>query len=246
MMTVIRRDFNELRKSGAFRIMLIVSAIIVTGASAGISVLLRRQGWLGAEDAQTWLDLIIGLIFYFLPVLVMMAFIWAFGSLPVTKEKVSGNVECLLATPLRPVELWMGKSLSIFLPGLVISVAAAVLVVLIINLAAILPAAGYFALPDPVMVAGFAVNVLLFFGLLSFIILFSLANNPDIAITPSFIIGFGIMVGMPLGLATGAIDLDSWFFVLWYFLGTAAAWAGIIYLSRMLTKENIVLSSKGE
>jgi len=141
MMTVIRRDFNELRKSGAFRIMLIVSAIIVTGASAGISVLLRRQGWLGAEDAQTWLDLIIGLIFYFLPVLVMMAFIWAFGSLPVTKEKVSGNVECLLATPLRPVELWMGKSLSIFLPGLVISVAAAVLVVLIINLAAMLPAA---------------------------------------------------------------------------------------------------------
>jgi hypothetical protein len=246
MMTVIQRDFRELQKSNAFRIMLIVSGVIVVAASAGISVLLRRQAWLGTEEAKPWLDLIIGLVVYFLPVLIMMAFIWAFGTLPITREKVNGNVECLLATPLKPVELWMGKSLSIFLPGLLISVAATILVVLIINLAAILPVAGEIALPDPVMAAGFAANVLLFFGLLSFIILFSLANNPDIAITPSFIIGFGIMVGIPLGLATGTIDLASWVFVLWYLLGTALVWVIIGYLSRMLTKENIVLSSKGE
>jgi ABC-type transport system involved in multi-copper enzyme maturation permease subunit len=246
MMTVIQRDFHELRKSNAFRIMLIVSGVIVIAASAGISVLLRRQAWLGTEEAKPWLDLIIGLVVYFLPVLVMMAFIWAFGSLAVTKEKVNGNVECLLATPLKPAELWMGKSLSIFLPGLVISVAATILVVLIVNLAAILPVAGEFALPDPVMAAGFAANVLLFFGLISFINLFSLANNPDIAITPSFIVGFGIMVGIPLGLATGTIDLASWVFVLWYLLGTALVWVIIGYLSRMLNRENIVLSSKGE
>jgi ABC-type transport system involved in multi-copper enzyme maturation permease subunit len=246
MMTVIQRDFSELRKTTAFRIMLIVSAIIAVAASAGLSVLLRRQAWLGTEEAQPWLELIMGLVVYFLPVLVMMAFIWAFGSLPVTREKVNGNVECLLATPLQPVELWMGKNLAIFLPGLLISVVATILVVLIVNLAAILPVSGEFVLPSPVMAAGFAANVLLFFGLLSFINLFSLANNPDIAIAPSFIIGFGIMVGMPLGLATGTIDLASWFFVLWYFLGTALAWVGIACLSRMLTKENIVLSSKGE
>jgi ABC-type transport system involved in multi-copper enzyme maturation permease subunit len=246
MLTILRRDFAEMRKTTAFRLMLIVSAVIVVGASTGISIVLRRQAWLGTEEAQPWLDLITGLVVYFLPVLIMMAFIWASGSLTVTKEKVSGNVECLLATPLRPADLWMGKSLALFLPALVTAVAATILVVLIINLAAILPEAGYFALPNPVMLAGFAANVLLFFGLLAFIILFSLANNPDIAITPSFIIGFGIMVGMPLGLATGTIDLTSWFFVLWYFLGTALAWAGIGLLSRMLTKENIVLSSKGE
>ena len=101
-------------------------------------------------------------------------------------------------------------------------------------------------LPYSVMAAGFAANVLLMYGLLSFIILFSLANNPEVAIAPSFIIGFGIMVGIPLGLATGVVDLASWTFVLWYFLGTALAWVGIGYLLRMLTRENIVLSSKGE
>jgi ABC-type transport system involved in multi-copper enzyme maturation permease subunit len=246
MMTVMQRDFRELRKTNAFRIMLIISAAIVVAASTGISILLRRQAWLGTEEGQPWLELIISLIVYFLPVLIMMAFIWAFASLSVTREKVNGNVECLLATPLKPVELWMGKSLSIFLPALVITIAATILVVLTINLAAILPVAGEFALPSAAIAAGLVANLLLFFGLLSFIILFSLANNPDIAIAPSFIIGFGLMVGIPLGLATGTVNPAAWSFVLWYFMGTALAWIGIGYLLRLLKKENIVLSSKGE
>jgi len=178
--------------------------------------------------------------------LILLAFVWAFASLPVIREKINGNIECLLATPITPAALWMGKCLAIFLPGFALSVMSTLIVVLTINLTAINPAAGCFVLPVPSLVTGFIINPLLFFGLLAFIVLFSLANNPDIAIAPSFIVGFGLMMGLPIGIATGAIDLASWTFALWYLGGAVIICAVVLYLSRMLTRQNIVLSSKGD
>ncbi len=53
------------------------------------------------------------------------------------------------------------------------------------------------------------------------------------------------MIGIPLGLATGVIDLTSWSFALWYLAITVIAIGVVGFLSRMLTRQNIVLSSKG-
>jgi hypothetical protein len=90
------------------------------------------------------------------------------------------------------------------------------------------------------------INPLLLLGLLLFIVLYSLAKNPDIAIAPSFIVGFGLMMGIPLGVATGVMNLASWSFCLWYLAGTAASWLVVLFFFRLLTKENIILSSKGD
>jgi hypothetical protein len=246
MITVLRRDFKELRQTNVFRLMVILSAILTIGGTVGGSILLGRQTWIGEPAGRPGLELIIGLITYFLPLVVLIAFIWAFASLPVTREKINGGVECLLATPLSPIELWIGKGLAIFLPGFVISAVANLIVVLVFNFITVLPASGDFVLPAPALLTGLFINPLLFFGLLSFIILFSLANNPDIAFAPSFILGFGLMIGIPLGVATGAINVASWPFALWYLAGAAAVWLAVGYLTRLLTKENIVLSSKGD
>ncbi|MDD5604344.1 MAG: hypothetical protein PHX29_00235 [Dehalococcoidales bacterium] len=245
MGVIIQRDFRELRQTNAFRIMIIVATVVTIAAAAGISYALSRQAWLGEESARPLLELIISLVAYFLPLLVLMAFTWSFASLPITKEKINGNIECLLATPINPIALWMGKSVAIFLPGFGISVISTFLVLLVINLTTIIPSLGYFVLPVPAMLTGFIINPLLLFGLLAFMVLVSLANNPDIAIAPSFIVGFGLMMGLPIGIATGAINLASWAFALWYFIGTAVVWVVVGYLSRLLSKENIVLSSKG-
>ncbi|MFC2012535.1 ABC transporter permease [Chloroflexota bacterium] len=242
---ILCRDFQELRQTNAFWIMVIVAAVITIAAAAGISIALSRQAWLGEELAKPLLELIISLVAYFLPLLILMAFIWAFATLPLTKEKINGNIECLLATPITPRALWVGKCLAIFLPGFGISVITLLLILLVVNLTIINPATGYLVLPIPALVSGFIINPLLFFGLLAFIVLFSLANNPEIAIAPSFIVGFGLMMGLPIGIATGAINLASWSFTFWYFVGTVIVWSVVGYLSRLLSKENIVLSSKG-
>ena len=214
--------------------------------AVSVSIILHRQEWIGLGAARPVLELIVGLIAYFLPLTVLMTFIWAFSSLPVVKEKINGNISSLLATTLRPKEIWLGKSLAIFIPGYVISIISTMIVLLVVNLSVIVPATGNFLLPLPLFLVSLILNPLLLLGLLLFIILFSLANNPDIAIAPSFLVGFGLMMGIPLGIALGTINLVSWSFSLWYLAGVIIVWIIVFFLTRLLTKENIVLSSKGD
>jgi ABC-type transport system involved in multi-copper enzyme maturation permease subunit len=245
MLLIIRRDFREIRLTAAFRIVLVMVAAVIVIASAAVSVALRLQSWYGASPAAPFLDLITGLIIYFLPFLILLTFIWAFASLPVTREKVNGNIECLLATPLGPRSLWLGKGLAVFLPAYGISVIATAIALLIINLAAVVPGWGTFSLPGPSLLVGLVINPLLFFALVSFMMLFALSSNPDVAIAPSFLIGFGLMIGLPVGLLTGTIHINSWSFVLCYLAGTLIAWAIVFSLLGWLTPQKIVLSSRG-
>ena len=134
---------------------------------------------------------------------------------------------------------------AVFLPSYILSVIASCIVLMAVNVAAVLPGWGTFILPVPALLNGLVINPLLFFALLAFIILFSLANNPDMAITPSFLIGFGLMIGVPVGLMTGTIDISSWSFVLWYLAGTIVVCAIVLFLTRLLKNQNIFLSSKG-
>lgn len=243
---VFNRDFRELRKTNAFLIISILSAIITVAASVIIVFALRRQELLGRETSKPILELIIGLVAYFLPLSVLMTFIWAFANLTIIKEKVDGSIESLLATPLSSKEIWIGKSIAVFLPGYLISTISTLVILLSVNYFVIAPATGNFILPVPLLLSSFIINPLLFLALLLFIVLFSLANNPDIAILPSFLVGFGLMIGIPLGVATGVINLISWSFTLWCSGGAIIFWAADSSFYRMLTKERIVLSSKGD
>ncbi len=242
---IFQRDFREFKKTNTFLIISIAFSVITTAIAVSVSIILERQEWIGQKTAEPMLELIIGLITYFLPLTIIMTFIWAFSSLPVVKEKVNGNIASLIATTLTPKEILWGKSLAIFIPGYVISIISTTVVLLSVNLAVIVPATGKFFLPFPLFLVSLILSPLLLLGLLLFIILFSLTNNPDIAITPSFLVGFGLMMGIPLGMAMGKINLASWSFSLWYLAGAMIVWITIFILTRILTKENIVLSGKG-
>jgi len=242
---ILKRDFRELRQTNTFLIICIVFSVVTIAIAVVTSIILQKQEWIGQKEARPMLELIVGLIAYFLPLAVLMTFIWAFSSLPVVKEKVNGNIASLIATTLTPKEIWWGKSLAIFIPGYIISIISTMIVLLAVNLSVIVPATGDFLFPIPLFLVSLILNPLLLLGLLLFIILFSLANNPDIAIAPSFLVGFGLMMGIPLGMASGAIKLSSWSFSLWYLAGVVIVWIAIFFLTRILTKENIILSAKG-
>jgi ABC-type transport system involved in multi-copper enzyme maturation permease subunit len=243
---VFQRDFKEIRQTNVFLIITILFALITVAASVVITVALKRQEFPDKETIRRMLELIIGLVAYFLPLSILMTFIWSFANLTIIKEKVSGNIESLLATPLSPGEIWIGKSIAIFMPGYIISIISTFIILMIINFAVVIPATGNFILPASILLVGFLINPLLFLALLLFIVLFSLANNPDIAIAPSFLIGFGLMIGIPLGIATGVINLASWLFAFWCLGGMLLFWLVNIGLYHLLTKENIVLSGKGD
>ena len=246
MVIVLQKDLKELRQSDAFRIMLAVCAVITAGGAAAASIILGRQAWLKMAAARPLLELIIALIIYFLPLFVLLSFIWAFASLPLIKEKVNGNIECLLATPLSPQAIWMGKCLAIFLPGYLVAAAATLVVVLAVNLITIVPATGIFVLPLPALLTGILIIPLLFSGLLALIVIITMAGDPDLAIAPSFLVGFGLMIGIPLGMALEIVDPVSWPYALWHLAGATAIWVVVCGLSRFLKPEKIILSGKGD
>lgn len=245
MQLIIRRDCREMLSTTAFRIIILAISLVTVTASTGISIALRLQSWYGMAAAAPGLNLILGLIAYFLPFVILITFIWGFASFQITNEKVNGIIECLLATPLDPRDLWMGKCIAIFAPSYIIALVASFITLLVVNVAAILPGWGITALPIAALVNGLIINPLLFFALIAFVVLFSLVNNPDLAAAPSLLIGFGMMIGMPVAILTGVIDITSWSFTLWYLAGTVVFWAVVLYLARLLTRQNIVLSSKG-
>ena len=242
---IFQRDFRDILKTRAFLIICILVSLLTIAAAAITSVLLGRREWIGEEAARPLLELIIGLLAFFFPFTVLMVFIWGFSGLQIVKEKVEGITASLIATTISPRQLWIGKSMAIFIPGYLMAIASTMLVVLSINFLVILPASGNFIFPLPLFLVSLIWDPLLLLATLMFIILFSLAGNPDIAIAPSFIVGFGLMMGIPIGMALGAIDLVSWDFSLWYMAATAVFWIIVIILTRLLTKENIVLSGKG-
>jgi ABC-type uncharacterized transport system permease subunit len=136
----------------AFRIMLIIAGIITLGAAAGVSIALRLQQWYGIAEALPVVEFICGLVVYFITLAILLAFTWGFSSLQITREKVDGNIESLMATPLGPVTLWLAKCLAVFIPGFVISILSVVIVLLTVNLAAVLPGWGVFAMPGASLV----------------------------------------------------------------------------------------------
>jgi len=243
---VLFRDFRELRRTSAFWIVVIIFALLAIGTAGIISISLSHATWLREETGKFMLELIIGIIVYFITLFAPMTTIWAFASVPITKEKVNGNIDSLLSTPLSPKTIWMAKSLSIFLPGWIIGIATTLIVVLTINLSAIIPATGRFILPAPVQFIGLLTNPLLFFGLTALTLLISLAYHPDTALIPVFLIGFGLMIGIPVGLALNVIDLTSWSFAFYNLAAAIAIWVVVCFLSPLLTKEKIALSSKGD
>ena len=247
---VLRRDLKDLRQTNAFLIIVIISGVVTIGTAAGTSIALGKWGWLGEEatwdEAKTVLELIMGFMVYFLTLFALMTFIWSFTGEPITKEKANGSIESLLATPPSSRAVWMGKSLAIFLPAFATAVVSTLIVVLAVRLSVIHPTTGNFVLPAPVLVTGFVGNPLLFLGLTLLIVLLSLVYNPDIGVMISWLVAMGLMMGIPIGLGVGAIDLASWSLTLYYLAGAIVLGVVVFYLSHLLTKEKIVLSSKEE
>ena len=113
---IFKRDFRELWKTNTFIIISIVFSVVTIVLAVTVSIILQKQEWIGQREARPMLELILGLIAYFLPLTVLITFIWAFSSLPVVKEKVNGNIASLMATTLTPREIWWVKAWQSLFP----------------------------------------------------------------------------------------------------------------------------------
>jgi len=231
---IFNRDFKEYKSGKSFKILMAVYMLITIVIS--IKILLSSQG-----DAALKLTLCNTL--FLLALVPTIVNIPIFTTVPLTRDKINGTMANLLATPLCPKEIVHGKSLAIFFPGYIISVLNPLLIMLVVNFVLIVPADGSLYMPLPLLLTIFVITPIFVYGLTEFTIQLSMIKSPELAISPSYLIGFALMIGIPICSATGAIDLTSWSFVLLYLGAAFLMWILVWSLSLLLTKERIILSN---
>ena len=67
--------------------------------------------------------------------------VFAFQSM--TREKSRGNIESLMATPLSVKDIWIAKSLAVFIPGMVLGEILTLAALLAVNYIYFVPKIGF-------------------------------------------------------------------------------------------------------
>jgi ABC-2 type transport system permease protein len=174
----------------------------------------------------------------------MMLFCIYISAYTLTMEKIKRSIESLLCTPLSLKQICLGKTLALFLPSLILGWLLTFGSIAGINQFFIVPELGKFIMPGaaPLVAILVVVPLIVFFLSLLVIALQLIIANirwVNAALMGAiFAVGFWLSPLLKLGPASWGIVFFS--------LGFAAILALIAFLlSPKVTKERIVLSSKG-
>ncbi len=241
IMVIMKKDLKETFRTRAFYVNIgtIIFMIIMLGwtMEGEIGTLVKK-----AEIPA--IQVLLGTFAYMLSLMVMMLFCIYLNAYTLTMEKVKRSIESLLCTPLTTKQICIGKTLAIFLPSLILGWLLTFGCLVGINQFLIVPKVGQFIMPGvaPLVAILIAEPLIIFFLSLLVIALQLIITNirwiNSALIFLVFIVGFGL--SPILGFGPG-----SWSIVFVSF-GIAGILALIAFLlSSRITKERIVLSSKG-
>lgn len=234
-----------LKNSLRLRSVIIITASVVLICIIGTTVLLATQSiqpeMNSAAPDRSLLEGYLSLILFTVSFLSVgiYASVVAFQSM--TREKARGNIQALLAAPVSPDDIWLGKSLGVFLPGLVFATVMTLAALLAINYIYFVPDMGFLVNPWMV-ISNFILVPLLYLAMTLLMHLLGLAGKPATGNVISQIF-MPVIVTVIINLAVrNILDAGSWLFAL-VLLGIAAAIGALVAALRpRLSAERIILS----
>ena len=243
MFVLLFKDLKEILKSKTTYTYLIIPVFLsfpsVEAARSVVQSLVDQ----GASQAEILAaaQLIINVVFYTMPLIIIMLVCSVLASYAVILDKSKRSIESLLATPLSLRQVWVAKDLAVTIPGSIIGVVMSVIVIVVINAIACIPAVGAIVVPDvQSLLTGIIFIPLLTFFVVGIVICLQLIlSNPRLA---GFIFSLLFLVAfIPTVFTQYGLQLNYTLIYLFVIL----VFAGINwFLSRFLSKERIVLSSK--
>ncbi len=241
---IARKDIREAFRSRStyiyIVIMIVLSFSYLSSYNTLINSLARQNADLATKREAS--RIFLSSLAYTLPMMYSILVCTIFATYSVIVDKAKRNIESLMATPLSLKQIWLGKTLAVALPSVIIGLGVAILGYVIINVTRVVPATGNFITPDVLAVVSALILVpLLIFAVVSIVIYLQLViSNPriaNLAFTAIFLIlFFGVNVLTSLGINVN--------FSLVY-LGVIILCGGLSFLlSPSLSKERVLLSSK--
>jgi len=166
----------------------------------------------------------------------------ALGFTSMIREKAKGNIQSLLVTNLNIKDIWLGKTLSVFVPGLIVGTVLTAATLLVLNFVYFVSTIGFIINPW-IAITSFVTYPALYFCMGLLVYLIGLTNKPVNAnIIAQVFLPVFINLVIQLMLRTSFMDYTSWQFML-VNLGFVII-VGLIVLVRAprISKEKVVLS----
>jgi ABC-2 type transport system permease protein len=247
IMVIVKKDLRETLRTKAFYgsmgIVIFVLVALAAGLGRNIGALIEQETSL-AEIASA-IQPLVGTTAFTLSLMLMLLFCMYTNAYTLTMEKVKHSIESLLCTPLSLRQICLGKSLAVFLPSVILGLVFTFSGIVGINQFFIAPKLGHFIMLGAAPLVAILVAVpLIVFSFASLMITLQLIITNIHWINAALI---GLIIAVMFGLSPPVLKFGSasWSIVS-ISLGVAAVLALVtIYLSRLVTKERIVLSSKG-
>lgn len=181
-------------------------------------------------------------LMYTLPFTLSMLFCTYLSAYAIILEKAKRTLESLLATPASLRQVWIGKSLAVTLPSIVVTYFVLVLNIVVLNFAIVVPRVGAFVFPGivPLLVCLIAVPLVAFTVVCIVSILQLTMTSPRLANGVFMVVFFAFYFTTISGVSA------NWDFSFIYLVILAGLVLIALLLTRLLLiKEKVVLSSKG-
>jgi len=238
---IARKDILEAFRSRSVYVFILVMVLLtfsfVTSYSEQVKTLI------GQSTINDFSRSFLNGLAYTLPMMYSIFVCSIFANYSVIVDKAKRNIESLMASPVSINQIWMGKSLAVTLPSVILGLSISILDYLIINFGFVLPHTHFFVIPDVVaIVSALLIVPVLIFAIVAIVTDIQLIiSNPRIANFVFTVIFLILLFGVN---ALGGLGISISFTPVVY-LGMIVLCAMISFiLSRSLTREKVLLSSK--
>jgi len=243
---IVKKDLKDTLRSRAVYLSLGIAVLLLVMWSGDLRDMaggLAEKGVPSSQAAAALKPVInsIAVMFSFMLTIYLGMYINGYA---IVMEKTKRSLESLLCTPVGVPGIWLGKALALFLPSTILGVAITFLGLFGVNAAVIGPKLGAFIMPGgaPLIAALVGVPAVAFPLMLLITGVQLILSN----IRWVNIVFLALIFSLGLGLSQSLrLNSDSWSLVGVLF-GIAAILALVsLLLSRYVTPERVVLSSKG-
>ena len=232
---------NNLKSKALTIVFVSITLMITAGLTLFFCLLLITPAMNASVPDRTQLELYLSLIMYTTCLVWLGVNLNVFAFQSMTREKSRGNIESLMATPLSVKDIWIAKSLAVFIPGMVLGEILTLAAMLAVNYIYFVPRIG-FVYTHWIGLSSFLAVPLIYLCLSLLVHLIGLTGKPatgNVVVQIFLPIVLTLMINL---MIRHILDTTSWPFTLVNF-GIAAVIAIIvIFLQPRITRERIVLS----
>ena len=141
---IARKDFSDAFPSRSTYVFIIIMIILTFSYISGYESYVKS---LTTQQSIDSYSRSLNNLAYILPITFSIFVCSIFANYAVIIDKAKRNIESLMATPVSVKQIWMGKTLAVTMPSLIVGIAIAILSYLVITIGFVMPKTGSFIFP---------------------------------------------------------------------------------------------------